>query len=124
MAKKQAVANQPHREELYNMAVSAAREGNRQGAIVLFGQILQQDRRNTRAMMWMAKLATSPADRQRWLNRVLDADPENETAQKLLDKMSYGDAVKRNRLLFRLAIGAYIVIVAVVALGLVLAFAF
>ena len=55
----------------------------------------------------------------------LGASPAAQAAaQKLLDKMSYGDAVKRNRLLFRLAIGAYIVIVAVVALGLVLAFAF
>jgi len=124
MAKRPIVANQPHREELYNMAVTAAREGNRQGAKVLLGEILQQDRRNTRAMMWMAKLSPAPAERRRWLNRVLDVDPENETAQKLLDKMAYGDAFKRNRLLFRLGIGGYIVVVILVALLLILVFAF
>ncbi|QPC84231.1 tetratricopeptide repeat protein [Phototrophicus methaneseepsis] len=125
MAKKQPVtANQPHREELYNMAISAVREGNPQGAKVLFTQILQQDPRNARAMMWLAKIARSKSERRRWLNRVLDINPQNEAAQKLLDRMDYNDSSRRNRLLFRLVTGAYVVIVLIVALLLLFAFAF
>jgi hypothetical protein len=124
MAKKQAVSNQPHREEMYNMAIAAVREGNSQGAKVLFTQILQQDPRNARAMMWLAKISRSKPERRRWLNRVLDIDPENATAQKLLDQMDYKDSSRRNKLMFRLGIGAYVVLVIVIALVLLVAFAF
>lgn len=108
------VENAPNREELFNMAVEAAKQGNRQGAKVMFRQVLGENRKDTRVMMWMAKLATSRKERIQWLNKVLDVNPEHEAALQALKKMNYSDTAGRNRMLMKLGIGAY---VAVVLLG-------
>ncbi len=66
---------QPNREELLQMGIRAAKAGNRQGASTLFEQVLSQDKRNERAMMWMAKIADNKAERKKWLERVLLVNP-------------------------------------------------
>lgn len=94
------MASSPNREELLRMAIQSARQGQKQGARMMLRQILEQDKRNERALLWMAKLADTPAERKTWLERVLTVNPENEAAQAALDKMSYGKAAKENRKLF------------------------
>ena len=54
----------PNREELLQLAISAAQAGNTESARVMFMQVLDQDRHNERALMWMAKLSTTRAERQ------------------------------------------------------------
>jgi thioredoxin-like negative regulator of GroEL len=87
----------PNREQLLNMAIQSAKQGNKQGARVMLRQILEQDKRNERAMLWMAKIANSQTERKQWLERVLQVNPDNDVAQKALDKMNYTEAASENR---------------------------
>ena len=54
----------PNREELLQLAIRAAKEGNVDSARMMFDQILAQDKKNERAMMWMAKLAEKKSERK------------------------------------------------------------
>lgn len=108
--------NTPNREELFNMAVEQAKSGNKKGARFMFAQILEQDKRNIRAMMWMAKIASSPDERETWLKRILDIKPSYAPAQEALAKMSLNTSAKRNQQLFKLAVGGYVGLVIIVSL--------
>jgi Tfp pilus assembly protein PilF len=109
--------NSPNREELYNMAVNAAKQGQRQGAKVMFGQIVEQDKENYRAMMWLAQLSTTEKERRLWLNRVLDLKPNFAPAQEALDKLNQGNTAKRNKQWLRFGtIGYMVVLIAVCAI--------
>ena len=43
---------QPNREQLLQMAINSAKSGNRDGARMMLRQVLSEDKRNERAMMW------------------------------------------------------------------------
>ena len=103
---------QPNREELLQMGIRAAKAGNRQGASTLFEQVLSQDKRNERAMMWMAKIADNKAERKKWLERVLLVNPDNETAKAALKKIAYKRNAKENRtlLIFGMVAGVLVVL--------------
>lgn len=107
--------NQPNREELFQMAITAIRKGQRQPARVMLQRILGEDKQNTRAMMYMAKISRSSDERRKWLERILDVDTNHEAAIKALDKMDYQASVKRNRTLMRIGIGAYVAVVLLLA---------
>ena len=77
----------PNREQLLKMAIQSAKQGNRDGARVMLRQIVQQDPKNEQAMLWLAKIATSPTERKKWLERVLTVNPDNQTAQNAIDRM-------------------------------------
>ena len=116
MAKRPAApSNSPNLEELFNMGVDAAKKGQRQGARVIFRQILESDKRNIRAMMYLAKLAPSDKERMGWINRILEIRPGYEPAEELLNKITYGKAAGRNRVLFRVGIGVYMAVIILVA---------
>jgi thioredoxin-like negative regulator of GroEL len=106
-----AKSNAPDREELLQMAIAAAKAGQTEGARVMLRQILEQDRRNERAMMWMAKIADSKSEREQWLRKVLEMNPTNERARDSLEQMQYSDAAKQNRTLL---IGGIVIAVLVV----------
>jgi hypothetical protein len=108
-------ANAPNREELFNMAVDAAKQGNRPGARVMFRQIVGEDRKNTRAMMWLAKIASTKKERDQWLKKILEINPNHEAAQATLNKIQHGDTSRRNRILLRVGVGAYVLVVLVLA---------
>ena len=78
----------PNREEMLKMGIRSVKQGNRDGAKMLFQQVLQQDPRNERAMLWMAKLAKTNSERRTWLERVIEYHPDNQTATKALAKMA------------------------------------
>jgi len=87
----------PNREQLLNMAIQSAKQGNKQGARVMLRQVLEQDKKNERAMLWMAKTANSPTERKQWLQRVINVNPDNEIASRALEKMATRAEASENR---------------------------
>jgi hypothetical protein len=96
-----------NREELFNLAVEAVNQGNKQSARVMFRKILGEDKRNTRAMLWLAKIAGTEKERLVWLNKILDVNPNHEGALTIMNKMKRKGVVERNQLLMRIGVGAY-----------------
>ncbi len=122
MAKKVA-GPQPNREELLQMGIRAAKDGNPGGARIFFEQVLGQDKRNERAMMWMAKIATdNKAERKKWLEKTLEVNPDNIQAREALKKMAYVRSATENRTLltFGMIAGVLIVLAIVVVVGVVI----
>ncbi len=109
---------QPNREELLQLAINSAKHGNKEGARTLFERVLNEDKRNERALMWMAKLSDSKSERIKWLNLVLRVNPENEQAQDALRSIQYKRSAKENRtvLIFGMIVGVLIVLGIVIAL--------
>ena len=119
---KKAAGPQPNREELLQMGIRAAKDGNTDGARIFFEQVLSQDKRNERAMMWMAKIATdNKAERKKWLEKTLEINPDNVQARDALKKMAYVRSANENRtlLMFGMVVGVLIVLALVVVIGLV-----
>jgi len=112
----------PNREELLQMGIRAAKAGNKDAARLAFEQILAQDRKNERAMMWMAKIADTTPERKQWLERVLSLNPDNEAARSALQKITYQRSAKENRtlLIFGVIAGVLIIVAVVIVLVLVL----
>lgn len=110
----------PNREELLQLAISAAKQNNLDAARMMFQRVLGEDRKNERAMMWMAKLADSKAERVAWLERVLEVNPNNELARDTLKRLSYRRDAANNRVLLVLGVVAAILVVlgAIVILAL------
>jgi hypothetical protein len=118
---KDTESNQPNREELLQMAINAAKNGQRDGARVMFRQILSQDKKNERAIMWMAKLAGSKKERVQWLNRALATNPNNSTARDALSQIDYKEKASQNRILiFGGVILAVVIIVAILVVVLLM----
>jgi hypothetical protein len=112
----------PNKEQLYRMAVEAVKNGQKQPARMMFQQILQIDGRDTRAMMYMAKIAATTDERAEWLQRVLKADPKNQSAKKALGKIENRDMAKRNKLYFRVGAVVYAVLVLLISVFSMFAF--
>jgi cytochrome c-type biogenesis protein CcmH/NrfG len=114
---------QPNREQLLQMAINSAKSGNRDGARMMLRQVLSEDKRNERAMMWMANIARSKAERRQWLERVLDVNPDHDQAQALVNKMQYRASAQQNRtlLIFGVVVGVLVVLMIVVVVAILLA---
>jgi lipopolysaccharide biosynthesis regulator YciM len=115
--------NQPNREQLLKMAIQAARNQQSDGARVMFSQVLKDDPRNERAMMWMAKLAGSQNERTKWLQRALKVNPKNTQAKAALNKIERRAASSDNQTL--LIAGAVLsvlitIVIVVIVVGLYL----
>jgi Tfp pilus assembly protein PilF len=112
-------SNQPNREELLNMAIRSARDGNKESARVMLRQVLNEDRRNERAMLWMAQIANTQAERRKWLERVLQVNPDNTKARATLNRMTYKRSARENRTLviFGMVAGVLVVLLIVVLLA-------
>lgn len=109
---------QINNEELLQLAIKAAKSGQKEGARVMFRQVWTRDKRSETAMFWLAKLATSEKERQEWLQRILKVNPNNEQAKNALDKMQYKRAASENRTL--LLFGAVAAVLLVVGIAIVL----
>jgi Flp pilus assembly protein TadB len=113
--------NSPNREELLQLAIRAAQAGNNEGARVMFRQVLSEDRHNERAMMWLAKLASTRAERRQWLARVLQVNPHQQSARDALRRMDYKRSARDNRVLVLYGvIVVLLVIIGIVVVALVL----
>lgn len=108
-------------EQLLQMAIKAARSGQKDGARVMLRQVYTNNKRNETALMWLAKLAKNEKERKEWLKIILDLNPNNQAAQKALDNLSYQREAKDNRtiLLFgTISIVMFILIIAIILLAL------
>lgn len=119
MTKQRESAQQPNREQLLQMAINTAKAGNKDGARVMLRQVLSEDKRNERAMMWMAQIARNTKERRQWLVRVLDINPDNEQARKQLKRMDYQTSAQQNRVLlvFGVVVGVLFVLMLVVVIA-------
>ncbi len=79
--------NTPNLEQLLQIGIQAARKGNKAGARVMLQQVIDADKTNERAWLWMAAIAETSDDRRRYLNAVLRLNPENPTALRELEKL-------------------------------------
>ena len=105
------------------MGIRAAKDGNNDGARIFFEQVLNQDKRNERAMMWMAKIATdNKAERKKWLEKTLEINPDNLQARDALKKMAYVRSATENRTLltFGMVAGVLIVLALVMIIAVVI----
>jgi thioredoxin-like negative regulator of GroEL len=117
---RQRTVNTPNREELLQLAIRAAQNGNRESARVMFRQVLSEDRDNERALMWMAKLATSRSERRQWLQRVVQVNPLQQSARDALRRMDYKSSARDNRVLLFYGVIAVLLVVIFVAAFVVL----
>lgn len=81
-------SNQPNREQLLKMAIEAAKNENKPGARMMLQQVIDEDPKNERAMLWMAKIARNGAEREAWLEKVLKVNPKNDVALQALEKIT------------------------------------
>jgi thioredoxin-like negative regulator of GroEL len=107
-------------EELLQLAIKASKRGDKEGARVMLRQVHSQDQRNETAMMWMAKIARSEKERQHWLQRVLDVNPDNKAAKNALKRMQYKRAATENRTLLLFGAVAVVMIVLTVSILVIL----
>lgn len=84
-------------EELLQLGIQAAKRNDKQNARFLLLQVYERDKRNEVVLMWLAKIATDRTDRIRWLERVLDVNPDNAAAKRGLNKLKYKQAADENR---------------------------
>jgi thioredoxin-like negative regulator of GroEL len=80
-------SNAPNLEQLMQIGIQTARKGNKPNARMIFQQILDADKQNERAWLWMAAVAETPMDRVRYLRTVLQINPGNTTALRELEKL-------------------------------------
>lgn len=89
-------------EQMLQLAIQTYRSGNRENAKMLLRQVHQRDRHNTSALLWLAKISRHPQERMHWLERLLEIDPEHETAQKTIKRIRYRRAAAENKVLLQL----------------------
>ncbi|MDX1995527.1 MAG: hypothetical protein SF029_24295 [bacterium] len=107
---------QTNNEELLQLAIKAAKSGQKDSARVMFRRVWDSDRRSETAMMWLAKLSKSQKERQEWLTRVIKVNPNNETAKEALRKMQRTRAASENRTLLLFGMVAVVMIVLAIAI--------
>lgn len=91
--------NNPNLENLLQMARTAVREGNKEGAKMLLQQVLEADKKNDRAWLLMAQAARNSNERQQYLETALKYNPHNEVARKALNKMTAKSSNRDQRLI-------------------------
>jgi Tol biopolymer transport system component len=80
------VADQSAQDRLRE-GIEAARRGDKLTARRLLQQVLLQDRTNEAALMWMASVLDTVAERRAYLERALQVNPKNERAREALARL-------------------------------------
>jgi hypothetical protein len=111
--------NTPNLEQLLQLGIQAARKGNKAGARVMFQQIIDADKTNDRAWLWMAAIADTSEDRRRYLNAVLRLNPEHPTALRELEKLNRKQ-VSSNALVIRYGMMGLFVLLVLVLIAVAL----
>jgi hypothetical protein len=79
-------SDSPNLEQLMQLGIQAAKSGNKQNARMIFQQVLDGDKDNERAWLWMAAVAEDPVERLRYIKTVLRINPSNPTALRELEQ--------------------------------------
>jgi Tol biopolymer transport system component len=74
-------------QERLREGVEAARRGDKLTARRLLQQVLIQDRNNEAALMWMASVMDTVAERRAYLERALQINPNNDRAREALNRL-------------------------------------
>lgn len=82
---------------LVTQGIAAFNAGDRDRAYALLTEALQADPRNEAGWLWMSGVVQEPAERRFCLERVLEANPKHEAAQRGLAKLP-ADLVARSPL--------------------------
>lgn len=102
--------NVPNLEQLMQLGIQTAKQGNKENARMIFQQVLDADNKNERAWLWMAAVAETPMDRMRFLNTVLSINPTNPTALRELKQLKQRQEASSSQSLVYGAIGLGIVV--------------
>ncbi len=86
--------NEINLENLMQLGINAARNGNKEAAKGIFNQVLSADRRNERAWLWLAAVEDDQTERRRILQTVLSINPDNQKAKELIRAMD--QAIERS----------------------------
>lgn len=113
-------ANIPNLEQLMQLGIQTARQGNKQNARMIFQQVLDHDKQNERAWLWMASVAELPVDRLRYLKTVLQINPNNQVALRQINQMERKQESHNSRVMFYGGIGLALVLVLVACAFIVL----
>ncbi|MBZ0310386.1 MAG: hypothetical protein K8I82_30270 [Anaerolineae bacterium] len=108
-------ADNPNLENLLQMGITAAKQGNHDAARLFFKQVLDADKKNERAWVWMARVAEDPLKRQQYLETALKINPNNKAARQLKKKMFRKRSANEQR---TLALGVLFVLVILVVAAL------
>jgi GrpB-like predicted nucleotidyltransferase (UPF0157 family) len=111
-------SSSPNLEQLMQLGIQTARKGNKPNARMIFQQILDADKQNERAWLWMAAVAETPEDRFRYLRTVLRINPHNQTALRELKKMQQRRESSNSQALRYGLIGLVIILI-LIALGII-----
>lgn len=109
-------SNLPNLEQLMQLGIQTARQGNKQNARMIFQQVLDADRQNERAWLWMAAVTETPEERVRCLNAVLQINPNNQTAQRELSNLKKKRASSNSQVLLYggFALALVLILIAIV----------
>jgi Flp pilus assembly protein TadD len=114
----------PNLEQLLQLGIRTAREGNRQGAKLMFERVLATNSTDERAWLWLASIAKDEQDTEgakRYLETVLKINPSNAVAQNALATMEGTRARGESRTLrFGMAVVAVLVILVILAVILII----
>lgn len=116
-------SNTPNLEDLLRLGINTAKAGNKENARVIFQQVLASDKRNERAWLWLASVEEDPIERRRILQTVLEINPSNANARKLLTAMDNAilNTERRSMILgIRLLIGLVILLIIAAVLVILL----
>ena len=105
-------------EQILQMGITAAKEGNAQGARIYFERVINQSPSDGRVWLWMASIATDEIERRRCLETVLKLDPNNEMARRYLTNIENRRSTGEGQ---TLRIG--LIILAILVIVLVIGFA-
>jgi GrpB-like predicted nucleotidyltransferase (UPF0157 family) len=111
-------SSSPNLEQLMQLGIQTARKGNKPNARMIFQQILDADKQNERAWLWMAAVSETPEDRFRYLRTVLRINPHNQTALRELKKMQQRRESSNSQALRYGLIGLVIILI-LIALGII-----
>jgi Flp pilus assembly protein TadD len=116
----------PNLEQLLQLGIRTAREGNRQGAKMMFERVLATNSTDERAWLWLASIAKDEEDTEgakRYLETVLKINPNNAVAQNALATLEGTRARGESRTLrFGLAVVAVLVILVILAVLIIIQF--
>jgi Tfp pilus assembly protein PilF len=89
----------PNLENLLQMGINAAQSGNKENARLFLQQVLEADKKNDRAWLWLAYV-TDPEDekdRRRYLKTAMRLNPSNRAAQNALKKLDQAKNAGKKR---------------------------
>jgi len=83
-------------QDKLRLGIEAAREGDKEVARDLLGQVVEEDETNVQAWIWLSRIVDDVDEKRIYLTTILQLDPGNDYAQGALDKLEAKVSKKRN----------------------------